>query len=174
MTDDLFLEWSNRIPKYDSQYKESLFKKITQYGGGTDEGRMNKGKDFENGYELYIYAFFLGLYNNEDRPIPQKSKKVDFNHKIAAWGNKGNRLLRKDFSAIQHNLFVACVAKSDIDLIALEKGSLELKTVVDQLITTMESYANGGLEIISLELEKHRSRYDQPTGFFDLIYKPSL
>jgi len=170
MTSSLFEDWSNRVPKYDSIYKEILFKEITQYGGGTDEGRTNKGKDFENGYELYIYAFFLGLYNDEFHPISKKNKKADFNHKISLWGNKGNRVLRNDFSEIQKYMFMACIAKSDVDFIALEKGKIEVSKVALQLIETMESYTNGGLEMISLKLETQRTLFDQPTGFFDLIY----
>lgn len=166
----LFEEWSNRIPKYDSVYKESLFKEITQYGGGSDEGRASKGKDFENGYELYIYAFFLGLYNQELRPISKKKKKVDFRMKINTWGNKENRLLRKDFSELQKYMFMACVANTDVDFIALDKGEIEVSKIALQLIETMESYTNGGLEIISLKLEDQRLLFDQPTGFFNLIY----
>jgi hypothetical protein len=167
----LFEEWSNRIPKYDSIYRESLFKEITQYGGGSDQGRASKGKDFENGYELYIYAFFLGLNNSESRPIPKKNKKVDFRMKINAWGHKENRLLRKDFSELQKYIFMACVAKTNVDLIALDKGEIEVSKTALQLIETMESYTNGGLEIISLKLEDQRLLFDQPTGFFNLIYK---
>ena len=167
----LFEEWSNRVPKYDSIYKDSLFKEIAQYGGGSDEGRANKGKDFANGYELYIYAFFLGLYNDELHPISKKNKKVDFNHKISNWGNKGNRILRKDFSDIQKYLFMACVAKTDVDFIGLDKGKIDVSKVALQLIETMESYTNGGLEMISLKLETQRNLFDQPTGFFNLIYR---
>ena len=101
---------------------------------------------------------------------PKKNKKADFNHKISLWGNKGNRVLRNDFSEIQKYMFMACIAKSDVDFIALEKGKIEVSKVALQLIETMESYTNGGLEMISLKLETQRTLFDQPTGFFDLIY----
>jgi hypothetical protein len=53
---------------------------------------------------------------------------------------------RKDFTNLQENMFIALLAKTDIDLVALEKGELDEDDAVKALIKTMESYTNGGLD----------------------------
>ena len=57
-------------------------------------------------------------------------------------------LYRKDFTNLQENIFISLLAKTDIDLVALEKGKLDEDYAVKALIKTMESYTNGGLILI--------------------------
>src|SRR5439155_14225109 len=99
-------------------------------------------------YELYIYAFFLGLYNDEFIPISEGDKKVDFSHHIQFWGSKTTVSSRKDFTYLQEYMFTALIAKSEIDLIALEKGEIIEDEVIKDLIKIMEGYTNGGLMLI--------------------------
>ena len=166
---NLFDKWKDKIPKYDIVFKETLFDKLTRKGGGSEQSKEDRGKQFANNYELYIYAFFLGLYNNEDSPILENSKKVDFSHAIQFWGSKSNRLDRKDFTNLQENIFIALLAKTDIDLVALEKGELYEDDAVKALIKTMESYTNGGLILIKEKLEENPNYFLQPTSFLDMI-----
>lgn len=166
---NLFDKWKEKIPKYDLQYRELLFDKLTRKGGGSEQSREDRGKQFSNNYELYIYAFFLGLYYDEFCPISENSKKDDFRHAIQFWGSKANRLDRKDFTNIQENMFIALIAKTDIDLIALEKGELDEDDVVKALIKTMESYTNGGLVLIKEKLEENPNYFLQPTSFLNMI-----
>jgi hypothetical protein len=168
---NLFDRWKEKTPKYDIIFKELLFEKITQKGGGSEQSREEKGKQFANNYELYIYAFFLGLYRNLNLPIPESSKKVDFNHAIQNWGSKGNRLDRKDFTTLQENIFIALISETDIDFIALEKGDVEEEDVVKSLIRTMESFTNGGLQLIKEKIEDNPNYFLQPTSFLDMILK---
>ena len=116
-----------------------------------------------------MYAFFLGLYNDEFVPIPDKTKKVDFSHAIQFWGSKGNRLDRKDFTNLQEYMFTAVLAKTDIDLIALEKGEITEEEAVKQLISTTESYTNGGLTLIKEKMEENSNYFLQPTSFLNMI-----
>jgi len=166
---NLIEKWKEKIPKFDIAFRESLFDKLSRKGGGSEQSREDRGKPFANNYELYIYAFFLGLYNNEFSPIPKDSKKVDFNHAIQFWGSKGNRYERKDFTNLQENMFIALLAKTDIDLEALEKGELDEDEAVKSLIKTMESYTNGGLNLIKEKLEDNPNYFLQPTSFLDMI-----
>ena len=166
---NLFEKWKEKIPKYDIFFKETLFEKLTRTGGGGEQGREDRGKQFSNNYELYIYAFFLGIYNNENIHIPENSKKVDFSHAIQFWGSKSNRLDRKDFTNIQENMFIALLAKTDIDLVALEKVDLDEDDAVKLLIKTMESYTNGGLILIKEKLEENSNYFLQPTSFLNMI-----
>lgn len=163
----LFDKWKANTPKYDIVFRETLFDKLTRKGGGSEQTREDRGKPFANNYELYIYAFFLGLYNNEFSPIPENARKVDFSHAIQFWGSK--RLDRKDFTHLQENMFIALLAKTDIDLIALEKGELEDDDAAKLLIKTMESYTNGGLILIKDKLDDNPNYFLQATAFFDMI-----
>jgi len=118
---------------------------------------------------LYTYAFFLGLYNDEFIPITSSEKKVDFSHHIQHWESKSTITTRKDFTNLQENMFIAQLAKTDIDLIALEKGELDEDEVVRLLIKTMESYTNGGLHLIKEKLEENPNYFLQPTSFLNMI-----
>lgn len=165
---DLYSRWRTKIPKYNKEF-ESLFEQLTKKGGSSVSAQISQGKHFSNNYELYIYAFFLGLYNNEFSPIPEDASRSDFNHAIQYWGNVGSRVGRQDYSSIQEQIFAALIAKSDIDLIALEKGELTEDEAIKNLIQTMESYTNGGLTLISEKLEENSNYFLQTTAFLDMI-----
>lgn len=164
---NLFEKWKTKIPKYSEVHKD-LFTSLSQKYGAEGEKKINLGKHFSTNYELYMYAFFLGLYNDEFSPIPNEQKRVDFSHHIQHWGSKSSHL-RKDFTSLQENMFIALVAKTDIDLTALEKGEIEEDEVVKMLITTMESYTNGGLILIKEKLEENPNYFLQPTSFLNMI-----
>lgn len=165
---NLFEKWKTRIPKYSEIHKD-LFNSLSQKFGAEGEKKINLGKHFSTNYELYIYAFFLGLYSDEFSPIPDGEKKIDFSHQIQHWGSKSTVSTRKDFTNIQENIFIALIAKTDIDLIALEKGNLDEDDVVKLLIKTMESYTNGGLILIKEKLEENPNYFLQPTSFLNMI-----
>jgi hypothetical protein len=165
---NLFEKWKTRIPKYSEAHKE-LFTSLSQKFGAEGEKKINLGKHFSTNYELYTYAFFLGLYKNEFTPIPDGEKKTDFSHHIQHWGSKTTVSTRKDFTNLQENMFIALLAKTDLDLVALEKDELEEDDAVKALIKTMESYTNGGLVLIKEKLEENPNYFLQPTSFLNMI-----
>jgi len=167
--ESLFNRWRTKIPNYDEQFKESLFEAISKKGGGTEKVKADLGKNFSNNYELYMYAFFLGLYNEEREPIPEDSKKVNFNHAIQHWGSKSGRLERKDFTLLQEYIFAALVAKTDFDIMALEKGEATEDEISRELIQTMEAYTNGGLVLIKEKLDTNPNYFLHPTSFLNSI-----
>ena len=162
----LFDKWKTKIPKYSVNHKD-LFTSLSQKYGAEGEKKINLGKHFSTNYELYMYAFFLGLYENEFTPVKKNEKKIDFSHHIQYWGNKTS--IRKDFSNLQYYMFMALLAKTNIDLVGLEKGEIIEEDAVKQLITTMESYTNGGLNIITDKLNDNPNHYLNPTSFLDGI-----
>lgn len=164
----LFDKWKTRIPKY-SEVHNDLFTSLSQKFGAEGEKKLNMGKHFSTNYELYIYAFFLGLYSNEFAPIPEEEKKMDFSHHIQYWGSKTTISTRKDFTNLQENIFIALIAKTDIDLVALEKGGLNEDDAVKMLIKTMESFTNGGLILIKEKMEENPNYFLQPTSFLNMI-----
>lgn len=167
--ENLFDKWKVKIPKYSEEFREPLFDSLTKKFGGSEKSKVDLGKHFSNNYELYMYAFFLGLYNNEFVPIPDNAKKVDFSHAIQFWGSKGNRLDRKDFSSLQEFIFTSLIAKTEVDLIALEKGDVSEDEIVKELLQTMESYTNGGLTLIREKIEENSNFFLQPTSFLNMI-----
>lgn len=165
--ENLFDKWKTKIPKYSEVHKD-LFASLSQKFGAEGEKKINLGKHFSTNYELYMYSFFLGLYKNEFLPIPNGEKKIDFSHHIQYWGSKSNAL-RKDFTNLQENIFIALVAKTNIDILALEKGEIDEDEVIKQLIHTMESYTNGGLILIKEKIDENPNYFLQPTSFLNMI-----
>ncbi len=168
--ENLFDKWKTKIPKYSIEFKDTLFKSLSQKYGAEGDKKISLGKHFSTNYELYMYAFFLGLYNDEFMPIPESVKKVDFSHHIQHWGSK-TTTLRKDFTKLQEYIFAALIAKTDIDFIALDKGDESEEDAVKKLIYTMESYTNGGLTLIKEKMEDNSTYFLNPTAFLDMIVK---
>lgn len=147
-TEKLYDKWAAQNPQWEIQY-EKLIKEYCDYGKGETSLREARGKLFGAGYELYIVAFFIGLYANQRRPLTEDStKRKGFGHAIENWGNIEKRLGRTPYPKIRDYIFAALVARSDIDFIALDKGDLSLRKAVDKLIQTMEEYANYGFHFI--------------------------
>jgi|SRR5690606_22413457 len=166
--ENLFDKWKSKIPKY-SMFHKDLFTSLSQKFGAEGEKKINLGKHFSTNYELYIYAFFLGLYNDEFSPISDVEKKIDFSHHIQHWGSKITVSTRKEFTKLQENIFIALIARTKLDLIELEKGELDEDEAVKSLIQTMESYTNGGLNLIKEKLEENPNHFLQPTSFLNMI-----
>ena len=59
----------------------------------------------------------------------------------------------------------ALVAKTDIDLIELDKGDIKPSKIVDQLMDTMEQYANFGFDFIKERLEDDPNYFFKDTAF---------
>ena len=171
--ENLFDKWKTKIPKYSEVHKD-LFNSLSQKFGAEGEKKINFGKHFSTNYELYMYAFFLGLYNEEFSPIPDTDKKTDFSHHIQHWGSKTTISTRNDFTNLQENIYLSLIAKTDVDFIALEKGEIKEDEVVKSLIQTMESYTNGGLILIKEKIEENPNYFLQPTSFLNLILDSKL
>lgn len=159
---NLFDKWKTRKPNYDKKYKDSLMTDFTDYGGRGNQEQ----KPFDSAYELYIYSFFIGLYNDNPKPI---QNKTNFGHEIEAWGLKSTKIGRQDYSIIQKYIFAALIAKTDIDMLALEKGTVSEDEIVSQLIDTMEQYTNGGMALIRERLEDNPNYFYSSDGFLKYI-----
>ena len=132
------------------------------------EAFANKGKSkseysqFGPIYELYIYAFVLGLKKKIPLPLPSRNSTADF-VEIAKW--KGGSSL-VDFLLMI--LFTHC------DEIGFKWNELEdmnekeLNNTVNKIITFIESYANGGLQFLKEEYEGN-NLINSPYLFVDLL-----
>lgn len=169
--------WAERVPNYDEGYQK-IFEKLANKGnegGDREEIAIETGKVFATQYELYIYAFFIGLYMDEKQ---ESTTKTNFGHKISEWGKKSRKSGRESFVEIQDFMFIALITKSEIDFIELERtiDETEIKKSVTQLIDLMESYTNGGLQLIQDKLEMNDSYFistmEAPMNFLLKQSKP--
>lgn len=137
------------------------------------EAFANKGKSkseysqFGPIYELYIYAFIIGLKKNIQLPLPKgTSMSKDF-LEIGKW-KSGSSLV--DFLLMI--IFTHCeeIGFNWNDLEDMEEP--ELNKVVDSIISFIESYANGGLEYLQQEYNDN-NLINSPYLFVDLLAENS-
>lgn len=62
-------------------------------------------------------------------------------------------------------MFAALIAKTDVDLIALDKGDISARNIVDELISKMEQYANFGFDYIEEQLENDPNYFFRESAF---------
>jgi len=161
--------WGGRNPQWETRY-EDIIKTFCDYGKGESSLREARGKLFGAGYELYIVAFFIGLYFNQRRPlVMDNTKRKGFGQPIQYWGNIESRLGRKAYPKIREYIFAALIARTDVDFIALEKGDVTPRKVVDVLIQTMEEYTNFGLRFIKEKIEDDPNYFYKETAFLEIF-----
>jgi len=165
-TEKLYDIWARRNPKWEIRLEE-IIHQFTDYGVGSSELTTAKGKTFGAGYEIYIYAFFVGLYADKKRELNSETKTLG--QPIQYWGNLENRKLRKAYPQLREYIFTTLLAKTDLDLIALEKGNITDSQAVDMLKDTMEQYANYDFYTIEEKMKNNPNYFYKNTIFLDMI-----
>lgn len=168
--DKLFDVWARRNPSWEIRYEDSVIKNFCEYGRGTTNLRDARGKLFGAGYEMFIVAFFIGLYFNQRRKLnPDRTKIKGFGQAIQFWGNIDSVKGRKAYPKIRDYIFAALVAKTDFDFIALDKGDKTVREATDALMVTMEEYANWGFNFIEDKLIDNPNYFYAETAFMELF-----
>lgn len=54
--------WAKRNPEWETKYEDTIIKVFCNYGKGTTSYQETRAKKFGAGYEIFIIAFFIGLY----------------------------------------------------------------------------------------------------------------
>lgn len=166
--ENLYNMWANRNPNFETRMQESLLSVYTDYGKGASELTSARGKVYGAGYELYIYAFFLGLYNNRQQSL--EGEKKSFGHPIKFWSGSEKPINRSLYPKIRSAIFIALIAKAEnLDLLALDRGEISPNHVVDILIDTMEKYANYGFYYMLEKINENPNYFYKTTGFLDPI-----
>jgi hypothetical protein len=101
-------------------------------------------------YELYIYAFRLGLKKNLQLPLHTRNLTQDF-VEIGKW--------KRDSSLVDFLLMIIFSHSEEIgfDWNELEDmDEKELNKVISNIIEFIESYANGGLQYLQEEWENDK------------------
>ena len=143
---------------------------ISDYGIGASGNTGAKGKILGAGYEPYIMAFFIGLYANKRIPLSEDSDEVKgLGQPLQYWGNLDSKKFRKAYPNLRSYIFIALVAKKDIDWIALDKGTIDANTVVSALIKTMEEYANYGFSVMEEKLRDDKGFFFSNRAFLDIF-----
>lgn len=169
-TEKLYDAWAKRNPQWDIRYEEKIVKNFCEYGKGATSLRDARGKIFGAGYEIIIVAFFIGLYFDGRRKLnPDRSKLKGLGQAIQFWGNIDSVKGRKPYPKLREYIFAALVAKTDIDLIAVEKGEITLRKAVDMLMDTMEEYINWGLNFMEDKLIDNPNYFYTETAFLEVF-----
>lgn len=170
----LYNAWSESMDTlYEEQFFEPIVQRYVQYRFTGAAKRESRARVFANGYEIFIYAFFIGLYKDERRPL--QGKKRSFRMEIFRWGRIKDSG-RKQYDKIQDYIFAALIAKSDIDLIALDRGDMDVKEAVSILMTTLNEYANTGFYEIASRIDKAEEYFMIENNFFEFFkeYCPEI
>lgn len=158
--------WEKRNPEWETRYQE-LIEKFADYGTGVSQYLSSRAKTFGAGYEVFIIAFFLGLYSNKTRTLTEdKTKRKTLGLPIQNWGNSDRpKSGRTPYPKIRDYIFAALIARTDVDLLALDKGEITDRKVVDMLIDKMEQYANWGFAHMHERLEEDPNYYFNDAAF---------
>lgn len=162
--------WGKRNPRFEKKYEMSVLRVISDYGVGASVNTLAKGKILGAGYEPYIIAFFIGLYSDRKLPLTEVSDDVkSLGQPLLYWGNLDSKKNRHAYSGLRSYIFIALVAKTDIDWIALDKGDIKVETVVTQLVSTMEEYANYGFSVMEEKLKEDKGYFFSHRSFLDIF-----
>ena len=163
-------KWGRRNPRFEKQYEQSVMRVISDYGIGASGNTGAKGKILGAGYEPYIMAFFIGLYANKRIPLSEDTDEVKgLGQPLQYWGNLDSKKFRKAYPNLRSYIFIALVAKTDIDWIALDKGTIDANTVVSALLKTMEEYANYGFSLMEEKLREDKGYFFSNRAFLDIF-----
>ena len=162
--------WGRRNPRFEKRYEQSVIRVISDYGIGASENTGAKGKILGAGYEPYIMAFFIGLYANKRIPLPEDTNELKgLGQPLQFWGNLDSKKFRKAYPNLRSYIFIALVAKTNIDWIALDKGTIEPGAVVTALVNTMEEYANYGFSVMEEKLNEDKGYFFSNRAFLDIF-----
>lgn len=75
--------------------------------------------------------------------------------------------MRKAYPELRKYIFIALLARTDIDFIALDKGEMQVQRVVADLKKKMEEYANYGFDYIHEKLEEDSNWLSRNSSLLD-------
>ena len=160
----LFDRIDNISPRY-REVNDDIVLEFTVKGGGQDgfltkETRYTEGKYFLHVYHMYMYAAFLGLKNDARLPIEKGEKAKKF-------------IELKSFKPEDcKNVLVGLIlSKIKYEFFELENfEDKDLKIFQRDFRIELESYANGGFEIIKDKRKEIGSIFKETENrFMDII-----
>lgn len=119
-------------------------------------------------------AFFQNYYFHRSRILghwlnTDTTKLKSLGQPIQFWDNIDSVKGRKPYPKLREYIFVSLIARTDIDLIALDKGELSERKAVDMLMQTMEEYANFGFHLIEDKLIDDANCFYSEMAFLEMF-----
>jgi hypothetical protein len=154
------------LEKYRDELKDSLanFKK--------SKGEYSTFGAF---YELYLYAFAIGLHL--DCRIKLDSKSVATFNMVSEWSDNKPNILQMFLMVLLSDENIRQEAMFDFPSLEMEDlDDREIKTRVNNLIKIFEEFANGGFEYIYDKYKQdpdYFEHYSSLQNFFEDILKKS-
>ena len=142
----LALELTDKRLKYLVSHRERILNRFCEVQ--TSKKDVTR-KYFSQLWEGYAWAAIMGFINNKRSPL--KNGKTDSAFKFSVINNNGGE--------IADALILMALAKS-------EKGYKALLDV-DEVISIIEEYANGGFELIESMLSEDDRHFDNPDTFVE-------
>ncbi len=153
-----------RSPEYDEKYYDFILKFTLEQGAkmgtSSEQEKWELGKYFSTRYEMYMYATLLGLKRDYPLPIEGGIKKRKF-IELNSWKPE----------QITDYIIMSILAKGNYDLFDLEDlNETELDRKLTQIKFDIESYANGGFDIIYSKAEEDENYFiENENSFLDLL-----
>ena len=138
-------------------FRNNIFSKRPRYAKSripvfeTFANKGNKKSEYNQFgplYELYIYAFTLGLKKKISIPLPPRNQTTDF-LEIGKW--------KRDSKLVDFLMMIVFTNCEEIGFTWNELEDLEekeLNDVISNIISFIESYANGGLKYLQEQWEE--------------------
>jgi hypothetical protein len=135
------------------QYKDVLRDPLTNFGTS-----KKKYSTFGPFYELYLYAFVIGLHEN--KRVDMKDQKLETFNAIYEWKRDKQDILLKFLMVLLSIDSIRQETEFNFPLLKMEDiDEDELKKIISNLINVVEQFANGGLEIL------YKKYADSPEDF---------
>lgn len=150
-------------PQFPSEF-EYLFEKYCRKGGGSEEERLNKAMVFRNYYELYMYAFFLGI--RKKKSIKWKNRNKD-KSTTNAWNVE-------NWKPKQLRDYLVCCVLGEANIPLREYDLMSEKEIANkssQLMTIIEEYTYGGLSILDKTFQSDKNYFDETFAFTDYVFE---
>ena len=147
----LYDRFIKKTPFYPIRYRTSILDRFSRIGGGTEEEKFERGKFFANYYECYLYAAFIGIQQNYKIDLTNRAKDGQKFIEIDAW--KYPELVQYLFLSLLVLNNKKLISFDDLDDDQLDNAALEL-------VYLLESYANGGFDLITSKLQEDPNYFD--------------
>jgi len=154
-------EFKNRIftkrPRYANIYKD-LIASLANKGN-----RKTEFIQFGPIYQIFIYAFYIGVHRNESISLPSRESTTDF-LELGKW---------KPDSIVHFILLTLFSKNADLnisswnDLEDMEENDIDL--FVRTLIKSIEEYANAGFAYLQNRFDEDRNVFNEPYVFADIL-----
>lgn len=163
---DILEDLGRKTPRYSMKHRELIEGFAKKNAIDFHEKAIKSydlGKFFNNFYEFYIYASFIGIYIKNPIPLTKEDQTKTFSVPMRDWTSN-------DSKPCVEFLWMAAIVESSLNLNELEKMERkDLEREVRGLKDLIEAYANGGFDYINSKVKENESLFDDDDCFVKLL-----